>query len=165
MSKAFTKEDDGPENERLDDLPQSPHPNYVTSEGLQALYDRLSVLRAHLADLRAQGDETANRLAVAVAQRDIRFFQERINRAIPVDPATHTPGIVSFGAEIRMIDENDDEHIYRIVGEDEADPARGLIAPFSPLAVALMGAGVGDTVEWPRPTGAIDLEILAIRFP
>lgn len=163
MSKAFTKEDDEPRNERLDDLPQSPHPNYVTPAGFAALNDRLLARRAGLADLRKKGEGIDNWRPIAIAQRDIRFLEERIKRAIVVEPGDQPHGVVAFGAEVE-VSHDDIRQTYRIVGEDEAEPARGLIAPFSPLALALLGARVGDTVEWRKPAGAVDLEVTAIRF-
>jgi transcription elongation factor GreB len=163
MSKAFTKEDDD-SAETLPDLPQSSHPNYVTPEGLAALQDRLHKICAKLVELRANKEDIKTHLAVAVAERDIRFVEERIKRAILVDPRTQPPGVIAFGATIEVIDEDGETHIYRIVGEDEADPARGLITPFSPLARALIGAKIGDVVEWERPKGQVELEIATIRF-
>lgn len=164
MSKAFTKEDDGTENVRLDDLPQSPHPNLVTASGLAALNSRLGVRQSDLAQLRGKTEGVDTKLAIAVAQRDIRFLEARISRAILVDPKNHAPGTVAFGAEIEVITEDDCRQTFRIVGEDEADPTHGLIAPYSPLGAALMGAQLGDTVEWQKPTGIVDLEIVAIRY-
>ncbi len=165
MSKAFTKEDPGPEGERLPDLPQSPHPNYVTPEGLADLNARLLARREALAELKAAGDSMDGRMAAAMAERDIRFLEERANRAILVDPSKHPEGVVAFGAEVEVVDDDDQTHCYRIVGEDQADPKQGLIAPFSPLSVALLGAGIGDVVNWRKPTGVVNLEITAIRFP
>jgi len=165
MSKAFTKEDDGTETIRLDDLPQSPHPNLVTPSGLTDLNARLAARQLELADLRAAPDELNSKMAVATAERDIRFLKGRVSRAIVVDPRNHPVGIVAFGAEVDVLDEDDQQRTYRIVGEDEADPARGLIAPYSPLAVALMGAELGNVVEWQKPSGIVDLEVVAIRFP
>ena len=164
MSKAFTKEDDGDGVEMLPDLPQSPHPNYVTLEGLAALRDRLHKDCAKLVELRTYKDNIKTHMAMAVAERDIRFVEERIKRAILVDPHAQPPGVIAFGAAIEVIDEYGGTHIYRIVGEDEADPARGLITPFSPLARALIGAKIGDVVVWERPKGQVELQIGAIRF-
>jgi len=92
MSKAFTKEDDGTENVHLDDLPQSPHPNLVTPSGLAALNSRLGARQSDLAKLREKAEEIDRKLANAVAQRDIRFLEARISRAILVDPKSHSPG-------------------------------------------------------------------------
>lgn len=164
MSKAFTKEEGGTESVRLDDLPQSPHPNLVTPSGLADLNARLVGRRLDLAKLREKPDEIDRKLAVAVTERDIRFLETRISRAILVDPESHPIGIVTFGAEVDVLNEGDEQLTFRIVGEDEADPARGLIAPYSPLGVALLGGELGSTVEWQKPNGVVDLEIVAIRF-
>ena len=164
MSRAFTKEDDGSGAEVLPDLPQSDHPNYVTLGGLAALQARLHDSRLSLAGLRAGADDIETRIPIAMAERDIRFLEERIRRAIPVDPRDQPPGVVAFGAEVDVIDEDGALHTYRIVGEDEADPARGLITPFSPLGRALIGARLGDVVVWERPVGAVELEVIAVRF-
>ena len=164
MSKAFTKEDDDSAKLRLDDLPQSPHPNLVTPEGLADLERRLSVLVRELAELRARPESVEGRQAIAVAERDVRYLETRLARAILVDPNSHAPDVVAFGAEVEILTEDDEHQIFRIVGEDQADPKRGLIAPYSPLGIALMGAELGDTVEWRKPTGVIDIEIVAIRF-
>lgn len=163
MNKAFTKEDDGA-IEALPERPQSPHPNYMTPAGLTALEQRLRQARAKLADLQARKDDIEKQLPIAVAERDIRFLEERLKRAIAIDPLKQPPGIVAFGAEVEVIGDDGERRTYRIVGEDEADPALGLITPFSPLARALIGAGVGDVVLWERPKGPVDLEIAAIRF-
>lgn len=164
MSKAFTKEDDDSAKLRLDDLPQSPHPNLVTPEGLADLERRLSALVRELAELRARPESVAGRQDIAVVERDLRYVDSRLAHAILVDPKSHATGVVAFGAEVEILMDEDKRQIFRIVGEDEADPKRGLISPYSPLGIALMGAELGDTVEWRKPTGVIDIEIVAIRF-
>jgi transcription elongation GreA/GreB family factor len=164
VSRAFTKEDDGSGAEVLPDLPQSSRPNYVTLEGLVALQLRLREARAALAALRSKSDELETRMPTAVAERDTRFLEERIRRAIPVDPRDQPPGIVAFGAEVEVIDEDGKLRTYRIVGEDEADAAHGAITPFSPLGRALIGTAVGDVAVWERPVGAVELEIVTVRF-
>lgn len=165
MSKAFTKEEDGTESLRLDDLPQSPHPNLVTPSGLADLNARLNAKKQQLKEQRKKPEEIDNRYAVAVVERDIRFLEGRIKRAILVDPQSHPSDIVAFGAEVDVVTDDDTHRTFRIVGEDEADPTRGLIAPYSPLGEALLGAELGSTVEWQKPAVAVDLEIIAIRFP
>ena len=162
MNKAFTKEDEGPQADRLDDLPQSPHPNYVTPAGLAALQERLRDRHADLAAL--PRDSLDAKMPRAMAERDIRFLEARINRAIPVDPATQDRDVVAFGACVTVVDQDDSATDWHIVGEDEADPARHRIAPFSPLARALMGARVGDVVDWPKPGGIVELEVTGIRY-
>ncbi|MGL4280298.1 MAG: GreA/GreB family elongation factor [Albidovulum sp.] len=160
MSRAFVKED-GPDNEPLPDLPISPHPNYVTPRGLQALRDRLAATQGELARLKARADRL-DRLPEKAAERDIRYLEARLASAIPVDPMTQPKDEVAFGARVTVADEDGTETVYEIVGEDEADATLGRIAPQSPLARALMGAGVGDTVEWKRPAGTVVLEVVAV---
>ena len=162
MCRAFVKED-GPDNAPLPDLPISPHPNYVTPRGLQALRDRMEDRQAELARLKARADRL-DTLPERAAERDIRYLGARIASAIPVDPATQPPDEVAFGARVRVVDEDDIETTYEITGEDEADAAHGRIAPHSPLARALTGASVGDVVEWNRPAGRVSLEVLAISY-
>ncbi|WP_282048292.1 GreA/GreB family elongation factor [Sulfitobacter mediterraneus] len=164
MSKAFTKEEDGTEKIRLDDLPQSTHPNLVTPSGLADLKARLAAARLELENLRARPEEIDSTMAIAVAERDIRFLESRISKAILIDPKDHSSGVVEFGATIDVVNEEDEQLTFRIVGEDEANPAQGLIAPYSPLGVALLGGETGGTVEWQKPSGVVELEIIAIRF-
>lgn len=164
MSKAFTKEDDSDANVRLDELPQSRHPNLVTPSGLAGLNNRLQARQTDLAGLQRAVADIKTPLAIAVAERDIRFLKERINRAILIDPRDNPVGIVAFGAEVDVITDDDTRLTFRIVGEDEADPAHGLVAPFSPIGVALMGAEPGSTVEWHKPAGTVNLEVVAVRF-
>jgi transcription elongation GreA/GreB family factor len=164
VSRAFTREDDGSGAEVLPDLPQSHHPNYVTLEGLGALQARLREALEALAGLRAGKGDFESRMPIAMAERDIRFLEERLRRAIPIDPRAQPPGVAAFGAEVDVIDADGAPCTYRIVGEDEADPARGLITPFSPLGRALIGIAVGDVAVWERPVGSVELEIVAIRF-
>ena len=162
MSRAFVKED-GPDNEPLPDLPVSPHPNYVTPRGLKALRDRLATLQAELARLKARA-ERLDKLPEKAAERDIRYVEARLRSAILVDPADQPGGEVAFGARVTVADEDGADAVYEITGEDEADASLGRIAPQSPLARALLGARVGDVVEWKRPAGRVELEILAIAY-
>jgi transcription elongation GreA/GreB family factor len=66
---------------------------------------------------------------------------------------------------VKAEDEEGALHTFTIVGEDEANVALGLVSWQSPLARALMGARVGDTVTWNRPAGATALEVLEIDYP
>ncbi len=162
MSRAFVKED-GPDNEPLPDLPISPHPNYVTPRGLAALRDRLAAVQAELARLKTRADRL-DKLPEKAAERDIRYLEARLRSAIPVDPAGQPRDEVAFGAHVTVADEDGAEAVYEIVGEDEADAGANRIAPQAPLARALLGAHVGDVVEWRRPAGKVELEVIAIAY-
>lgn len=76
------------------------------------------------------------------------------------DPASQQVGI---GSAVEVVDDSGAAARYAIVGEDEADVARGLVSWVSPLARALLRARIGDTVIWQRPDGARNLEITAIE--
>ncbi|HKU69785.1 MAG TPA: GreA/GreB family elongation factor, partial [Burkholderiales bacterium] len=82
-----------------------------------------------------------------------------------VDPAGQPRDEVHFGATVRMVDEGGKEHRFTIVGDDEADVSAGRISWASPLAKAMIGAKVGDTVKWLRPAGDTEVEIVAISYP
>ena len=71
---------------------------------------------------------------------------------------------VHFGARVTIRDEQGKDHTFQIVGDDEADVAAGRISWASPLAKAMMGARVGDTVKWQRPAGPSEVEIVAIDY-
>ena len=160
MSRAFVKEGTG-ELEPLPDLPISALPNYVTPRGLADLRARLLARQGELAALRARA-ERLDRLPEAAAERDIRYLEARLRSAILVDPAGQDASEVRFGMVVTVADEDGATTVYEITGEDEADAALGRIAPHSPLARALMGAVVGDVVSWRKPSGAVELEIVAI---
>ena len=159
MSRAFVKEGDGA-LDPLPDLPVSPHPNYVTPRGLAVLQERLAARQADLAALKARPDRL-DKLPEAAAERDIRYLETRLRTAILGDPAGLPLTEVAFGLQVTVSDGTTDT-TYEITGEDEADAALHRIAPQSPLARALMGAQVGDTVLWRRPSGAIQLEVVRI---
>ncbi|MGP3699141.1 GreA/GreB family elongation factor [Rhodobacter sp. NSM] len=163
MSRAFVKED-GPDNAPLPDLPISRHPNLVTPRGLADLKERLRATQARLQDLRARPDRL-DRLPEAAAERDIRYLEARIASAIPVDPADQPLDEVAFGLCVTVQDEDGRETVWEITGEDEASAARHRIAPHSPLAVALLGARIGEKVIWTRPAGEVTLAVIGIARP
>ena len=80
-----------------------------------------------------------------------------------IDPASQPKDRVLFGARVSVLDESGKRRIYRIVGIDEADPARGEISWISPLAKALLNRKVGDVAVFQSPKGSEDLEIVSIE--
>ena len=165
MSRAFVKEPDGDE---LDDgqpeLPQSPHPNYVRPQGLAKLKARLAALQQRRAALAADPDDLMNRSHLAQLQRESRYLEARIERAILVDPARQPADRVAFGASVEVADEDGKTRCVTIVGEDEVEPEQGLVSWVSPLARALSDAEVGDLIVWERPRGNLELEILSVPY-
>jgi transcription elongation factor GreB len=164
MSRAFVKE----ENEALTDeaLPERPvsaEPNYVTPAGLGRLRAKVDELHAEHVRLK-QAAEDFDRPKLSQIERDLRYFQAKLDSAIPVNVAAQPYDEVRFGASVQAEDEGGATHSFTIVGEDEADVARGKVSWQSPLARALIGAKVGDTVTWNRPAGKTTLEVLDIQY-
>jgi transcription elongation GreA/GreB family factor len=154
MSRAFVRESDVEVLEELPDRLISQYPNDVTAEGMKKLDLMLEVAReAHAAALQAQ-----DRAALVVASRDLRYWGARraSARVIPY-PVDTTE--VQFGSTVSIRRSDGREQTFRIVGEDEADPAHGTISHASPLARALMGKGVDDLAR----LGTAEIEIRAIR--
>lgn len=153
MSKAFTKEDSDGAPEPLPDREISPHRNLVTAKGLKLIERTLAGLEKEQAEAQAAGD----RDALARIERDLRYWSARRGSAevmpLPADTAT-----VHFGAKVTI--ERDDGRVqtWRITGEDEANPKEGSVSYVSPVAQALLGKGLGDTVR----IGASEAEIIAI---
>jgi transcription elongation GreA/GreB family factor len=161
MSRAFVKEPDGEAAEGDEPLPpDSPHPLYVTPDGLAALQDSLRILQ------RQSGGplpaEPAERQRLQRLRREARIVERKLGRAILVDPHGQPSDKVAFGQWVTVEDDDGKESVYRIVGEDQSDPARGWISWLSPLAQALRGAEIGDRVSWRRPAGTVNLTLLTI---
>jgi len=165
MSRAFVKNDnDDQSGEDLPERPVSDAPNYVTTEGLRLLRERVEALSQEHARLR-EAAEAFDKPRLAVNERDLRYFQSRLESAILVDVAKEPKGEVHFGATVKTEDEEGNVSSFTIVGEDEADVRNNKISWRSPLAKALLGSKVGDTVTWTRPAGSTTLEVLEIGYP
>lgn len=164
MSRAFVKEgDDDLSAGELPERPLSDHPNYVTPRGLELLQARLRELQESRERLAAE-DESMARQKLLEVKRDIRYYKAQLERAKVVDPAGQPQDEVRFGATVTIREGGARQHAFHLVGDDEADVASGLISWASPLAKAMIGAKVGDTVMWQRPAGAAEVEIVAIRY-
>lgn len=153
MSRAFTREsEDDPGT--LPERPVSPHPNLVTPSGLAGLEAQLRSLDTERQTARASGDKTL----LARVERDLRYFTQRLASARVIAPAASADR-VRFGVRVTLRSADGTEHAYRLVGEDEADAARGLLSWASPLGQALLGQEAGDTV----PFQSGELEIVALE--
>ena len=139
MNRAFVKETDDVED--LPDRPISDLPNDVTAEGLRRIEQALAAAQAAQAAAQSAGD----RAALAHARRDVRYWSaRRATAAVVPEPSDNS--VVRLGHTVTIVREDDRRQTFRIVGEDEADPAHGTISHASPLARALFGKGVGDVV-------------------
>ena len=146
MSVAFTREEDLEATAAdLADRPISPHPNLVTPEGLAAIEAELASARAAYTAAQVQGSIESDRTAMARATRDLRYWAARRASAQLVE-LTEDDGAVRFGGSVSIEREDGRAQTWRIVGEDEADPAAGSVSHVSPLARAVMGKRVGDEV-------------------
>ena len=150
MSRAFVKEEDGGEGEPLAELRVSPHRNLVTAEGLAQIEAHVDRLRGELSAARS----TEDRAAVQRIRRDLRYWSERQRTAVQVPPAP-AGGKARFGSTVTLETPDGSRVAYRVVGEDEADPAQGRISYVSPLARRLIGAEIDDEVELPEGAAAI----------
>lgn len=158
MSVAFTKENDSESAAAdLPDRPISPHPNLVTPAGLAALDAALAEARAAYSAAQATGRVEADRTAMARATRDLRYYSARRATAQLVE-ATAATDTVAFGHAVTFDREDGRRQTFRIVGEDEADPAKGAVSYVSPLAQALLGKRVGDVAM----VAGAEVEIVAI---
>ena len=143
MSVAFTREEDLEATAAdLPDRPISTHPNLVTAAGLTAIDHALAEARAAYASAQASGSIEADRTAMARATRDLRYWSARRANAQLVE--TEADGRVRFGGSVTIERDDGRTQTWRIVGEDEADPANGSVSHVSPLTRALIGKGVGD---------------------
>ena len=165
MSRAFVKEPDGDQviNE-LPDRVHSPHVSYVTPAGLRQLQERLDGILSRWKII-SGAVSAEKKKQLMLIDRDLRYYEERIRRAVLIDPAEQPQDEVHFGAVVEVETPEGRRMTVAIVGEDEADAAQGKISWVSPLARALAEARVGDAVAWKRPAGEVELTIVAIRYP
>src|SRR5471032_1820686 len=147
MSVAFTREEDlESQAADLPDRPISPNPNLVTSSGMALIEQALAQARAAYSAAKAAGDISTDRTPMARATRDLRYWSARRATAQLSEPEP-VAGQVQFGRTVEVERQDGRRQTFRIVGEDEADPAAGCISYVSPLARALMGAAIGDVAN------------------
>ncbi|MCJ8143246.1 GreA/GreB family elongation factor [Ancylobacter sp. A5.8] len=145
MSRAFVKEDGGPE--APPERPVSAGRNLVTRRGLALIDAEIARLREARSGAQAGGDLDA----AAFAARDLRYWMQRRASAELVEPV---PGEerIALGMAATLEDDEGRQRRFRIVGEDEADPKLGRIGWNAPVSRALLGKWVGDEVELPAGT-------------
>ena len=186
MSKAFTKESDGDDEDDLPDaldgdmggLPATAK-NYMTPEGFARMRDELNTLMrkerpevvkvvtwaAGNGDRSENGDYIYGKKRLREIDRRVRYLSKRLANAEVVDPATRTKtDQVFFGATVTTANAEDKERTVKIVGVDEVDLAKGHVSWISPIAKALMRAHEGDVVRLRTPTGEEELEIVQVSY-
>ena len=151
----------------------------ITGKGFTALEEELRhrqqverprIIQA-IADARSLGDLSENaeyhaaKEAQSMNEGRIMELESLISRAEVIDVAKLSGNRVKFGATVKLVDEDTEEtKTYQIVGEPEADVRSGRVSITSPIARALIGKGVGDTVEVHTPGGGKSYEIVGVRF-
>ena len=132
--------------------------------------ERPRIIRA-IQEARAHGDLSENAEYHAAKEQQgfneaqIAKLEDKLARAEVIDISKLSGDSVKFGATVTLVDEDTDkESVYQLVGEFEADVKIGKISITSPIASALVGKSVGDTVEVNTPGGGKSYEILDIRY-
>ena len=181
MSKAFTKEHDGDDDEdhALPALPANTR-NYITPQGYARLRSELLALidderpriveivhwAASNGDRSENGDYLYGKKRLREIDRRIRFLTKRLEIAEVTDPSLHHGADqVFFGATVQMVDEQGEQQRVTIVGIDEADTTLGQISWVAPIARALLKARVRDDIRLMTPAGVRNLEILSVDYP
>lgn len=149
----------------------------MLAEGYRQLEDELKRLKAErpqivdaIEEARAHGDLSENAEYHAAKERQgqieasIADIEDRLSRALVIDPTTLSGDKVVFGATVSLLDEEEKKIRYQLVGQQEADAKVGRISYNSPLGRALIGRQVGEEVEVTTPSGEKYFEIAAIEF-
>jgi transcription elongation factor GreB len=182
MSKAFTKESDGDDD---DDLPEESGglaitaKNYMTPEGFARMREELDTFlrkerpevvkvvswAAGNGDRSENGDYIYGKKRLREIDRRVRYLSKRLANAEVVDQAKRgKTDQVFFGATVTTANEKGEERTVRIVGVDEVDLAKGHVSWISQIAKALLRAEEGDVVKLRTPAGVEELEIVKVEY-
>ena len=182
MSKAFTKETSGPDDEDDDALaPSVPvgFKNYIRPSGLKGLKDELLDLldnqrpemvkivswAASNGDRSENGDYLYGKKRLREIDRRIRYLTKRIDTAVLVDPAAReATSQIFFGATVYYEEVDGTRRTVTIVGVDEVAMQTGFVSWISPVATALLKAREGDEVQIRTPSGWLPIEILQVSY-
>jgi transcription elongation factor GreB len=152
--------------------------NYITKEGFRVLEAELDQLwrverprvTREVSIAAAHGDRSENAEYIYGKKRlreidgRLRWLQKRLDELVIVEPSSDQEGRVFFGAWVTLENEEGAEHLYRIVGPDEFDPAEQKVSMDSPIGRALLGKRVDDVVEVRRPRGDASFTVIGIRY-
>ncbi len=124
----------------------------------------ISEARAH-GDLSENAEYHAAKEAQSLNEGRIAELEDKLGRAEIIDVSKLGGKVIKFGATVTLIDENtEEERVYQIVGDVEADVKKGRVSISSPIARALIGKTIGDSVEVAAPGGARSYEVTGVRF-
>ncbi|CAM8645687.1 COG0782 Uncharacterized conserved protein, YhbC family [Comamonadaceae bacterium] len=181
MSKAFSKESDGADDDELQ-LPALPAggKNYITPQGFATLRDELLDLidnerpkiveivhwAASNGDRSENGDYLYGKKRLREIDRRIRFLTKRLEIAEVTDPSLHHGNEqIFFGATVTYVDDQDVERTITIKGIDESNSAAGEVSWISPIARTLLKAREGDELKLVMPDRVCDIEVLRVQYP
>lgn len=155
-------------------------PNYITPAGYAALrgeYDRLFATErpalvetiawaAGNGDRSENGDYIYGRKRLREIDRRLGWLAKRMKAARVIDPArAEDRSRVWFGATVTIADEDDNQRVLTLVGDDEAEAGAGRVGWNAPIARALRGATVGDLRRVLLPAGEKEYEVMAVTYP
>ena len=154
MSVAFRRESDEEHLEPRFELPIPPGPNLVTARGFALIEARLAEVEARLATALVEEERKT-------VLRDARYWRHQLTSAqvVPL-PDGET---VAIGTVVTIDQDDGNQRRIEIVGHDEADPQAGKLVFSAPLARALIGAEVGEEVEFPAPGMVIRVTQIGVR--
>ncbi len=181
MSKAFTKEADGDDEDdaQLPELPASGK-NYITPQGYAALrlelFDLIDVERPKIVDVvhwaASNGDRSENgdyiygKKRLREIDRRIRFLTKRLEIAEVIDPSVHHGNEqIFFGATVVYLDDVGLERSITIMGIDEAVSSQGEVSWVSPISRTLLKARLGDVLKLITPAGSVEIEVTRVSYP
>lgn len=128
------------------------------------IIEAIAEARAH-GDLSENAEYHAAKEAQSLNEGRVNELEDYIARAEVIDVAKMSGSTIKFGATVTLVDEDtEEEKIYQIVGDQEADVKKGKISISSPIARALIGKEGGDNIEVNAPGGARGYEIIEIRY-
>ena len=177
MSKAFVS-NDSPDDE-LEPIPVIRETrNYMTPGGAKQIQKEFQDLKfrerpevvkivewaAGNGDRSENGDYLYGKRRLREIDRRLGYLSKRLETIEVVDPAAMKSDQILFGATVTILDENDKERTFSIVGVDEADASKGRISWVSPLANAMLKSRVGDIVQFRAPKGLQEVEIVALKY-
>jgi len=128
-----------------------------------AIIDAIEEARGH-GDLSENAEYHAAKERQGQVETQIADIDDRLSRAMVIDPTTLSGDKIVFGATVHLIDENEKPVKYQIVGQTEADARVGRISYSSPLGRALIGRSKGDEVEVSTPSGDRYYSVRKIEF-
>lgn len=135
-----------------------------TSEDRPAIIAAISEARAH-GDLSENAEYHAAKEQQSLNEGRIQELESILALAEVIDVSKLSGDTVKFGATVTLVDEEtEEEKVYTVVGDAEADASKGRISISSPIARAMIGKSVGDSIEVAAPGGARSYEILKVKF-